>query len=462
MATRRYADYMAEINKAVEAGDIDRARELEIERNEIIDSEGLDYEKTYRYQTPQKYTKPQNVTELEKLSSGTFNNLSNITNQSPIKNTVKSKMNSNFKTPTSIQQADAYLSKSLKQIQSGKTSFSDEIQDMMDKITNREKFSYDVDNDQLFQQALASAMNSGKQAMQDTIGQASALTGGFGSSYATSAGNQAYNAFIEDAYDNLPQYYQMAMEAYQMEGDEMYRQLGMYTDADDREYSRLLNAYEATSQYRNRAYDEAYGQFRDDKSDAFALANIQLNEHSQLVNDAYTLYSTASDYEKTRYERSYNEWSDSVSLLLDKFKMQHSGAVENRDYNYQVGRDAVEDKFKQQEIDISKQGLDHQIWADQEDLRIQEKGLDHQIWADKEGIQIQKDELALRKEEIDNEKAKWAAEISLEREKFDFDKQVYEESKTSSSGGTYRTTGGKGPQTLKYPKQEMFDEVLLQ
>ena len=40
------------------------------------------------------------------------------------------------------------------------------------------------------------------------------MTGGYGSTYATTAGNQAYNAFIEDAYDNLPQYYQMAMEAY--------------------------------------------------------------------------------------------------------------------------------------------------------------------------------------------------------------------------------------------------------
>jgi hypothetical protein len=48
-------------------------------------------------------------------------------------------------------------------------------------------------------------MNSGKSAMQDTIGQASALTGGYGSTYATSAGNQAYNAFIEDAYNNLPE-----------------------------------------------------------------------------------------------------------------------------------------------------------------------------------------------------------------------------------------------------------------
>ena len=85
----------------------------------------------------------------------------------------------------------------------------------MTQIQNREDFEYDVDKDPLFQQALASAMNSGKTAMQDTIGQASALTGGYGSTYATSVGNQAYNAYIEDAYNNLPEYYNMALQAYQ-------------------------------------------------------------------------------------------------------------------------------------------------------------------------------------------------------------------------------------------------------
>ena len=81
----------------------------------------------------------------------------------------------------------------------------------MGQIQNRDKFSYDVDNDVLFQQYLASSMASGKTAMQDTMGQASALTGGYGSTYATSAANQQYNAYIQDAYNNLPEYYQMAM-----------------------------------------------------------------------------------------------------------------------------------------------------------------------------------------------------------------------------------------------------------
>lgn len=227
---------------------------------------------------------------------------------------IMSSLNSSFSTPSAVKEADAYLSNQLKLIQSGKTSYSDQLKDMMDKIMNREKFSYDVDTDPLFQQALASAMNSGKQAMTDTIGQASALTGGYGSTYATSAGNQSYNAFIEDAYNNLPQYYQMALEAYQMEGDEMYRQFGMVSELDDKEFNRNVTAYDATYQHRNRMYDEAYNSYRDSKSDALAMANLQLSEHGQRVNDAYNYYNVASDTYSTLYNQEYNSWADAVDL----------------------------------------------------------------------------------------------------------------------------------------------------
>lgn len=241
-----------------------------------------------------------------------------------VDNKTKSKINSTFKTPKAVTEADAYLKGALSKIQSGKTSYSDSVREMMDKISGRDKFSYDVDNDPLFQQALASAMNSGKSAMQDTIGQASALTGGYGSSYATSAANQAYNAFIEDAYDNLPQYYQMALDAYNAEGDELYRQLDMFNTADEKEYGRILNAYDATGTYRDRLYNEAYQQFRDSKSDAFASANLQISEHGQLSNDALNLYNAYANEADKMYEREYQKWSDEVDNAMQYAQMLNS------------------------------------------------------------------------------------------------------------------------------------------
>jgi len=163
-----------------------------------------------------------------------------------------------------------YTQSLLDKINTGRTSYSDKVDAMMAKIEGRDKFSYDFNTDPLFQNMLGSAMASGQTAMQDTMGQAAALTGGYGSSYATSVGNQAYNNFVQEAYAQLPEYYKLALDAYTREGDEMYRQLGMYNDADDKEYGRLTNAYSLN-------YGKAQDMYNQEYSNYWDTANYNLN-----------------------------------------------------------------------------------------------------------------------------------------------------------------------------------------
>ena len=281
--------------------------------------------------------------------------ISKVVSEPIISDKTMNRLDDKFKTPTAVKQADSWISSQLQTIQSGKTSFSDQLQSMMDTIMNREKFSYDVDSDPLFQQALASAMSSGKQAMQDTMGQASALTGGYGSTYATTAGNQAYNSFIEDAYDNLPQYYQMAMEAYQMEGDELYRQYGMLYDADATEYQRNVTAFDATSQYRNQLWNESYTMFRDEKNDAFATANLELNEHGQKVNDANVYYNAASGYADTTYNREYNAWSDTVNQAFQTGQMLNSDYWNQSNQDFTAGQNQLDRDFTASENQLNRE-----------------------------------------------------------------------------------------------------------
>ncbi|MEE1351571.1 MAG: hypothetical protein UHM23_05925, partial [Clostridia bacterium] len=279
------------------------------------------------------FTNSSTQTQAQNKANNQLTKYDSIANKdSIVSNKTWNTINQSFKTPTAVTEADAYLKGALSKIQNGKTSYSDSVREMMDKITNRDKFSYDVDNDPLFQQALASAMNSGRNAMQDTIGQAAALTGGYGSSYATSAGNQAYNAFIEDAYDNLPQYYQMALDAYNAEGDELYRQLDMFNTVEEKEYSRMLNAYDATGAYRDRLYNEAYQQFRDTKSDAFASANLQISEHGQLSNDALNLYNAYANEADKMYEREFQKWDAEVRNAMQYAQMLNSDYWNQKDY----------------------------------------------------------------------------------------------------------------------------------
>ena len=303
-----------------------------------------------------KFSQSDGVTAADSERNKALGSLSSLTSKENILSAgVIKGLEKQFEMPSEVTQADAYLAQQLEKIQSGKTSYSDQVKEMMNKIMNREDFTYDVNTDPLFQQALSSAMNSGKQAMQDTIGQASALTGGYGSTYATTAGNQAYNSYIEDAYDNLPQYYQMALDAYNAEGEEMYQQFGMLSTLDDKEYNRNITAYDTTFQYRNQKYNEAYTQFRDNKSDLLALGNLQLNEYGQRVNAASSYYNATADYADTLYSREYNSWLDSVNNAMEMIKMYNTDYWEDTKLDFQATQNQLDREHQSSENALDRE-----------------------------------------------------------------------------------------------------------
>ena len=158
----------------------------------------------------------------------------------------------------------AYIDK----INAGKTSFSNSLKGIINQIRNRQNFSYDFNADPLFQQTLNSSMMSGQVAMQDSIGQASALTGGYGSTYATAVGNNIYNQYVQGAYDQIPDFYNMALNQYQIEGDNLYREYSMLAEQDASEYARLLDAYNVN--FNNATYldERDYNRYRDSVNDA--------------------------------------------------------------------------------------------------------------------------------------------------------------------------------------------------
>ena len=208
-----------------------------------------------------------------------------------------------FKPSQAYLDAMSYTQGLLDKINSGRTSYTDKINEMMDKISNRKAFNYDSDKDPLFQNALASAMSSGQTAMQDTIGQASALTGGYGSSYATSAGNQAYNEFVKGAYEQLPEFYKLALDAYTREGDEMYRQLGMYNDADDKEYGRLTTAYGLNYQQAQDMYGHEYNNYWDTANYNY---NVDRYNADAAMEAAKFNAQQKLNYDKFEYEKQQN------------------------------------------------------------------------------------------------------------------------------------------------------------
>ena len=94
-----------------------------------------------------------------------------------------------------------------------------ELERLYAAITGRPAFSYDPASDPVYNSYAQSYRRRGRLAMRDTMGQAAALTGGYGSSYAQSVGRQQYDSYLQSLGEALPELYGMAWQRYNAEGD---------------------------------------------------------------------------------------------------------------------------------------------------------------------------------------------------------------------------------------------------
>lgn len=88
----------------------------------------------------------------------------------------------------------------------------------MEKILNREKFSYDLNGDALYRQYKDQAVKNGRLAMMDTLGQSAGLTGGYGSSYGQTAAQQSYLKSMDSLSDKAGEFYDRALAEYDRQG----------------------------------------------------------------------------------------------------------------------------------------------------------------------------------------------------------------------------------------------------
>lgn len=118
------------------------------------------------------------------------------------------------------------------------SKYKDQIQGLYDKIANRKDFTYDVNADAMYQQLKDQYIQGGRMAMMDTMGQAQAMTGGYGNSYAQGVGQQAYQGYLQGLNDQVPNLYQMALNRYIQQGDQLTDQYSMLSSQDAQDYAR--------------------------------------------------------------------------------------------------------------------------------------------------------------------------------------------------------------------------------
>lgn len=190
-----------------------------------------------------------------------------------------------------------------------------QLNDTMDKILNREKFQFDLNGDALYQQYKDRYVNQGKMAMMDTMGQAAALTGGYGNSYAQNVGQQAYQGHLQGLNDVIPELYQLALDQYDREGNALKEQYAILGDRESEDYGRYRDS---VSDWQNE-YNRLYGAYRDEQSYDYGM-------HRDAVADQQ--WQAEFDEAKRRYDQ---EWEAAQAAKSSKGSRRSYTPVEEEE-----------------------------------------------------------------------------------------------------------------------------------
>lgn len=182
------------------------------------------------------------------------------------------------------------------------SKYQGKIDELTEAILNREAFTYDPEKDPTYQQYKESYTRNGERAMQDTLGQVSARTGGLASSYASSAAQQTYDGYMSALADKIPELKQLAYSMYQDEGNTQRANLEMLVALEQGDYAKYADLL---AQYNtDRSFD--YGVHRDNIGDERYNNEWDYSVGRDQIADKRYEDETAYNRETYKDETEYN------------------------------------------------------------------------------------------------------------------------------------------------------------
>ena len=208
--------------------------------------------------------------------------------------------------------------------------YDGDLRALYDAIRGREAFAYNPNTDPLYLAGRDNAQKLGYRAMLDTIGNAAALTGGYGSSWAAAAGNQAYQHALSDLSGLLADTYDRAYTRYRDAGQDLYDQMALTQSLEASDYER----------YRDKTAD-----------------------YYEDLNYYYTKYNDMS-------EQEYAKYLDNIDLWVKNRDFQYQKEKDTRDYNYQAKKDTRDYNYM---VEKDTRDFNYQKKKDTRDYNYQKK-----------------------------------------------------------------------------------------
>ena len=279
-----------------------------------------------------------------------------------------------------------------------------QMDDYFNQLLNRKDFEYDLNGDMLYQQYKDRYMQQGQQAMMDTMGQAQAMTGGYGNSYAQQAGQQAYQGYLQGLNDKIPELYNLALQRYQMEGD------------------KLQNAYNMLGNERNFAYGQYQDQLGQWNTDVNRALDVAQNERNFQRSSFDADRANAQDMYFNLANQDYGRYSDAYDRAIQQYAQDVANYQWQSQFNEGVRQSDIDNALRQAQFDesVKQNTIGNEQWQKQFDETVKQNDIDNafrQSQADLEEERWNK-EFDFENKQFEQAVKEWTAEFGLDKQKF--------------------------------------------
>lgn len=334
-----------------------------------------------------------------------------------------------------------------------------QLDNLMNQILNREKFSYDMNADAMYQQYKDMYTNQANMGMQNAMAQASAMTGGYGSSYGQMVGQQAFNNEMQNLNAIVPDLYQNALNQYINEGNNLYNQYGMVADRENLDYGRYRDSvsdYWNEASYLNSMYnteaDRDYSRYADDRNFSYG----------QFIDDRNLQYQTDRDaISDSRYEQEWaasedqrgkdNQYRDEMfdyqqgrdEIADSRYEQEWAASEEQRESDNQY-RDEVFDYQKDQDAQAQtnwQNQFDYQKEQDAQNQANWQNQFDYQKTQDAQSQANWQSQFDYQKEQDAQNQANWETQWQASEEQRELENQWYEDALNPTTTAVYEGDG---------------------
>ncbi|MBP5725941.1 MAG: hypothetical protein J6Y48_02585 [Clostridia bacterium] len=220
------------------------------------------------------------------------------------------------------------------------SKYSAQLDSILQQVTNPEKFKYSFNGDELFKSYADLYTQKGKQASLDSMGQAAALTGGYGNSYAQQAGNQQYQQYLLGLYDKGMDLYDRAYQRYLGDQEQRQNAYNMLANADQTDYGRYRdtvgdwqNELDYWTNMYNTESDRDYSRYGDQRDYWTQLAQVENADYRSEQERQEAIRQFNMNYEEQ--QRQFNEnLAETRRQFDEKYEYEKMSEQQKYAYNY--------------------------------------------------------------------------------------------------------------------------------